>query len=137
MDISALRRDDFEVTVPFGEDASVLIRHVTREELLSIRKKATKTNWDRKHQREESFDPVEADVLLGRAAVRGWKGITMNDEDFPYTPENCDFLMRKWTEFARFVNDACVDLGGLVKAEREAREKNSWLTSGQGSTSLA
>jgi hypothetical protein len=56
----------------------------------------------------------------------------MEGEEYPYTEENCDFLMARWYEFARFVNDACVDLRALQEEERRRAEKNSGLTSGQG-----
>jgi len=129
MDIGLLKRDDFQVWVPFM-DAEVLIRYVSLDELREINKKATRVSWDRKHQKTEELDTVEANRLLGRAAVRGWKGITMNGEEFPYSEENCDFLMTRWLEFARFVNEVCIDIQALMDAEKERKAKNSLLTSG-------
>jgi hypothetical protein len=136
MEIGGLQREDFQVWVPFGDDAEVLIQYVPREVLQQIRRKATRITWDRKHQKEEQFDPIKADELLGRNAVKDWKGLTMNGEPYPYSPENCDFLMRKWVEFARFVNEVCVDLEALVEEERRQKVKNSVTSSGQGQTTL-
>jgi hypothetical protein len=130
MDIGALRQDDYQVWVPF-QDAEVLVRYVSLDGLRNIAKKATRITWDRRHRKVEELDPGESNRLLGREAVRGWKGITMEGEEYPYTPENCDFLMQRWAEFSRFVNDVCVDLQGLMDAEREEKVKNSALTSGQ------
>jgi len=93
-----------------GDDAELMIRFLSQEELQQIREKASKIVRDGKHGPRMAFDSIEGDVLLGRAAVRGWKGLTMNGEEFPYSPENCDLLMRKWTEFARFVFGICLDL---------------------------
>ncbi|GAB4389047.1 MAG: hypothetical protein Kow0025_12030 [Thermodesulfovibrionales bacterium] len=136
MDIGGLKRDDFTAWVPFL-DAEVLIRYVGAEELRAIQARATTRAWDRKSRPVETLDWAEANRLLGRAAVRGWKGITSGGEEFPYSEENCDFLMARWHEFARFVGEACVDLQGLVRSERSRLEKNSGLTSGQGSISRA
>jgi hypothetical protein len=124
MEIGALKRDDFQVWV-FFEDAEVLVRYVSLEELREISKKSTKVSWDRRSRKTEEPDSMEANRLLGRAAVRGWKGITMEGEEYPYNEENCDFLMTRWTEFIKFVNDVCVDLQALVEHEKEERKKNS------------
>ncbi len=133
MEIGGLKRNDFEVWMPFGEEgdpATVLVRFVSRAEIQEIRKKATVTSYTRQHQREEQFDGLKADVLLGRAAVGGWEGFTMEDQDYPYSPENCDFLMKEWPEFARFVNNVCVDLQALQDEEAKQTAKNSSRTSG-------
>lgn len=131
LDISGLKNDDFMAWMPFM-DAEVLVRYVDMRGLRAIQKAATKITFDR-HQKTETLDAVEANRLLGRAAVRGWRGITMDGLEYPYGPDNCDFLMTRWTEFGRFVNSACLDLQGLMEEEYKAREKNSSATSGQGS----
>ncbi len=135
MEIGGLKKQDFEVWVPFGEEgdpARVLVRFVSRAELQDIRRKATVTSWNRQHQKEEQFDGLKADVLLGRAAVRGWEGFTMEGADYPYSPENCDEIMKGWGEFARFVNNVCVDLQALHDEEAKQKAKNSSGTSGIG-----
>ena len=124
MDISVLRKENYEVWVPFGDDAKVLIAYVSRENLQKIAKKATKTLYVN-HQKTEEFDPSEADRLLGRLAVKNWEGFPEDGQPFPYPPENADLLMKKWGAFARFVNDTCVDVETLVKHEREQVIKNS------------
>ena len=124
MDISALLKDPFEVWVPFL-DGRVLIRYVSREELLRLDREATEITWDRASQIRKERDPVRADILLGRAAVKGWEGLTIDGIPYVHTEENCDFLMTRWVEFARFVNDTCVDLQVLVGAEKGEAEKNS------------
>ncbi len=135
MEIGALKRDDFEVWVRFM-DAEVLVRYVSLEELQRIGKKATRREWDGKHRPLETMDALEANRLLGRAAVRGWKGLTVDGAEFPFSPENRDLLMTRWSDFAKFVGDACTDLQALAGEERRRLEKNSVLTSGQEGTSL-
>lgn len=132
MDFESLKKSQdtgLEVWVPFGED-EVLIKYISRDELKEIARRAKKTSFIN-HQKVEEFDDVRADILLGRAAVKDWKGFTMAGETFPCTPENIDFLMTKWNSFAKFVNDTCVDLEFLVQQEKDKTIKNSSLTSGQ------
>jgi hypothetical protein len=136
MDIVALKQDDFQVWVPFM-DAEVLLRYVSLEELEQVRRRATTLRWDRKGPRTESMDPLEANRLLGRAAVRGWRGITLEGEEHPYSEEHCDFLMTRWSEFARFVSEAALDLWRLAEEERAKRGNASGLTSGPGGTTRA
>jgi hypothetical protein len=135
LDISALKEDDYQVWVPFL-DAEVLVRYVPVEEIHRINRSATRVAWDRKNQKTETLDAVEANRLLGRAAVRGWRGITMDGEEVPYSVDNCDFLMDRWLEFFRFVGEVCLHLRSLVGAEKRGKEKNSVLTSGHEGTSL-
>jgi hypothetical protein len=130
-------QERFEVWVPFQEDAAVLIKYVPLEELRTINKKVTSRGWDRKHRPEETTDTAEANRLLGRAAVKDWKGFTMKGAEYPYSPEHCDFLMTNWLEFSKFVNDVSIDLRALQEAEAEARAKNSGPTSGQKEISQA
>jgi hypothetical protein len=140
MDIGALRREDFLVWVPFM-DAEVLVRYVPLEELRDIGSRATKRTWEGlrtpSNRPVETLDAALANKLLGRAAVRGWRGLSMNGEEFPYTPENCDFLMARWLEFSKFVNEACLDLQALQEQERKRVGKDSGLTSGQEGTTRA
>lgn len=140
MDIGALKTEDFQVWVPFM-DAEVLIRYVPLEELRDIGRKASRATWEGArtpaNRPVETLDPSLANKLLGRAAVRGWSGITMNGEEFPYSPENCDFLMARWLDFSRFVNEACLDLRALQEEERKRLGKHSGLTSGQEGTTRA
>ncbi len=133
MEIGGLKKTDFEVWVPFGEEqdgARVLVRYVGRADVQELRKRAVVVSWDRQHQRQERLDGIKWDVLLGRAAVRDWKGFTMEGADYPYSPENCDELMRGFTAFARFVNDVCVDLQALQEEEAKQQAKNSSRISG-------
>jgi len=118
-----------EVWVPFGDD-EVLIRYISRDELKKIARQSKKTSFV-SHQKIEEFDDITADILLGRAVVKDWKGFTMNGEPMPCTPENIDFLMTKWNSFAKFVNETCVDLEFLIQHEKDKTTKNSSLTSGQ------
>ncbi len=131
MEIGGLKRNDFQVWVPFGNDgAQVLVRYVGREELQDIARKATVRSWDCHHQPQERLDVLKGDVLTGRAAVRDWKGFTLEGQEFPYSSENCDTLMKSWPQFSRFINDICIDLQALNEEEERQKAKNSLRTSG-------
>ena len=131
MEIGALRQEEFSVWVPF-RDASVLIAYVGLDELREINASATKVSWhavSAGSTKSGGFDPKEANRLLGRSAVKDWRGFTMQAEDFPYSAENCDFLMARWAEFAKFIGEAALDLQRLAEAQERGIEKNSVLTS--------
>ena len=107
MELSGLRNDELTAWIPFDDDTEVLISYVSREELRQLKRKATSTKFIR-HQKSEETDPKEADRLLGRKAVKNWRalpcriGFTMSGEPFPYSPENCDFLMERFNGVRQF-----------------------------------
>ena len=133
MDISLIEGDGFEVWVPFM-DARVLLRYVGLEDLRRIHASAQQSTWDRKGEPVHEMDHAEAGRLLGRTAVRGWEGFTREGGDFPFSPEHCDLLMTRWSEFSRFVAESAMDLVKLEEARLAESEKKSALTSGQGGT---
>lgn len=135
MDIAAIGERDFEVWVPF-HDARVLMRYVGLDELRAIQASATRRSLEQGSEISEDLDHREAGRLLGRASVRDWEGFTLNGEEFPWSRENCDLLMDRWTEFARFVSDTALDLARIERARSEESGKKSVLTSGQGATTL-
>jgi len=136
MDIAILKQDDFTARVPFVPGTVVELGYVSPDEISKLSTKATVTSWDGKHRQVDRFDAAKFNRLLGRAAVKGWEGFTDKGVPYPYSPENCDFLMATWHDFARFVNDMAVDVQRLVEAKEEENAKNSELTSGQDAISL-
>jgi hypothetical protein len=143
MDITAISEEDFNVWVDFQEDAQVLLRYVSLEELLAINAKASThslkpavasaAGTDRGEGiREISAEvaPEDANRLLGRAAVRGWRGLKKDGKEFPYSADNCDLLMRRWTEFAVFVGEVCLELREINRRKVKESKKKLKLTSG-------
>jgi hypothetical protein len=117
MEIGPLKRQEYSVWVPFM-DAWVLINYVPLDEYRDIIKQATRREAVQPGERpREFYDQNEADRLLGRRAVKDWKGFTDDGEEFPHTPENCDLFMAKWGEFAHFVGQKCVDIRTLGALE--------------------
>lgn len=124
MQLSDLRNSERIFEVPFDDTVTVRLRHVSREELREVYKKATTTKFVN-HQKHEEFDPVKGDCLLGRAAIKGWSGIMDGDQEAPCTPEAIDLLMTRHNAFTRFVNDTVGDLQTLIELEADAERKNS------------
>ena len=128
MDLSGLKNDVLTAWMPFDDDTEILMAHVSREDLRKLKKQATSPKFIR-HQKTEETDPKEADRLLGRVAVKDWrplpdrKGFTMKGEQFPYSPESCDFLMERFNEFANFVNEKAIEFSNFVEEEKEEDAK--------------
>jgi len=131
MDLNILQQEDFTARISFVKGTFVTLGYVSPEEISRLSQKAMTISWDSSHRQVEKFDATKFNRLLGRASVKGWEGFTMKEKPYPYSPENCDFLMAKWHDFARFVNDMAVDVQRLVDAKEEDNAKNSGLTSGQ------
>lgn len=125
MDISALKKDRFQAWVPFDDEVKILIRFVPRDELVAIGKKAVVVTLDPKTKKESrDYDVIAADVMIAKAAVVDWDGLTLDGEPFPCTAENIELLVSKWGEFSKFISNACVDVGLLAVKQQEQAEKN-------------
>lgn len=137
-DISALidsTKKTFQVA--YNDDITVTLKLVSREELGSMLKRATVTSFNRStHQKEQDFDHLLYGELLGRAAIADWSGIEVAGQPYPCTPDNAALLMRRWSDFARFVADTSSDLERLDAEEKELLRKNSSSTSEPEQTTL-
>lgn len=131
-DVSAIvGGEDLVVWVDYNDRITVQVKYIDREKFADLIKKATTTNWDRKHQKQEVVDNLKFGELLGDAAIADWRGMVVNKQEFPCNEQNRALVMRKWTDFAKFVGEVCTDLERLVEAEQESAKKNSETTSGQ------
>ena len=119
-----MTNNDLTCWVPFGKDGRVLIRYVAREELRNIEKKATE-RFLFEGQVVTEVDEIKKNVLVGRAAVKGWEALTVKHEDFPYSPENCEMLMRRSYDFSDLVNIACVNVRAFIEKREEQGKKKS------------
>ncbi len=128
MELGRLTDEDITRWVPFGEDGEVLMRYVSKEELIKLRKKATELDWA-KNRPVETLDELEQNRLLGRAAVRDWRNLTVGGQPFDYSPEHCDLLMRRSFDFSDFVNLACTQMRFFIEQKEEKSKKKSANTS--------
>lgn len=124
-DISSIRSAEaLSVWVSYNDDVSVLIRHIPRESLSGILRQATRTTWDKNHQPEQVVDNIKYGELVGEAAIVDWAGLIDGDQPFPCTKDNRALLMRKWSNFAKFISDLSSDLDRLMESDKDAARKN-------------
>lgn len=127
MEIGDIKQDELTCWAGFGEDAEVLLRYISRDELDRIRRRVTKQIFKR-GQMFEDTDSMQFNVLLGRAAVRGWRNITVGGKPFQFSPENCDLLMNRSYEFSDFINEKCVEISAFIEEEEAKSGKKSGPT---------
>lgn len=108
----------------FGSDARVQLLFLPKDELTRIVKRHTRNEFKRGVPREVTDDD-KSNIELGRTVVKGWEGLTMAGKAFPFTPENCDLLMRKSYAFNNFVNERCVEVDEFLKVRDEDATKKS------------
>jgi hypothetical protein len=113
-----------QAEVPFNDKVTVIVKHISRERISTLLKQSTKITFDNRHQKIEDVDNIKFGELLGVEAIAGWTGLESEGATFPCTDENKRLLMRKWTDFAKFISDICTDLEALLDAEKEAVRKN-------------
>ena len=124
-DVSSIRSaEEKTVWVQYNDEVSVLVRHVPREKLSGILQQATRTSWDKHHQPESTVDNIKYGELVGEAAIVDWTGLVDGDQPFACNPENRALLMRKCSNFAKFISDLSSDLDRLIETEKEAARKN-------------
>lgn len=131
-DISALMdKAKHPVWVRYNDDVRVAICHLTRERFAELLAEATTHSIDgRTGQKTEILDNLKLGELVGIDAISDWEGLVVVGTPFPCNADNIRTLMRKWSDFARFVSSIANNLDRLVEAEKETTAKNLQLTSG-------
>jgi hypothetical protein len=112
---------------PDDDEARILMRETTNEEVTEIQRKTTKIRREfRRGQRfeyEEIDDDKRSEMMWSKAIV-DWQGLYNGEEPIPCTDENKLLLMRKSPWFTRWVVD-CLEKLMEDNAERiERAEKN-------------
>lgn len=100
---------------------------LSRETLLSIRKKSTKTSFKNRQAAEEFNEDLFLQLYVENA-VKGWKGFKLSyleqlapvdlknqnlDDELEYTPENALYLMKNSSNFDGFISEQVTDLGNF------------------------
>jgi hypothetical protein len=100
---------------------------LSRETLLSIRKKSTKTSFKNRQAAEEFNEDLFLQLYVENA-VKGWTGLKLSyleqlapvdlagqnmDADLGYTPENALYLMKNSSNFDAFISEQVTDLGNF------------------------
>jgi hypothetical protein len=100
---------------------------LSRETLLSIRKKSTKTTFKNRQAAEEFNEDLFLQLYVENA-VKGWSGLKLSyleqlapvdlkgqdmDAELGYTPENALYLMKNSSNFDAFISEQVTDLGNF------------------------
>ena len=116
-----------EVDYPGLVGFKVMLSFLSRETLVNIRKKATKTAFKNRQPVEELNDELFLQLYV-KESVKGWEGLKLsyleqlapvdltgqNPEDvLEYNEENALFLMKNSSNFDAFVSETVTDLGNF------------------------
>lgn len=109
----------------------VSLSFLSRETLVSIRKKATKTSFKNRQPVEELNDELFLQLYV-QACIKGWKGLQLSyleqlapvdlagqkdmSAELEYTEDNALFLMKSSSNFDSWVSEQVTDLGNFQKA---------------------
>lgn len=118
---------EVEVEYPGMPGFKVNVSFLSRETLVNIRKKATKTTFKNRQPQEELNDELFLQLYV-QNAVKGWSGLKLSyleelapvdltgqdkDDELEYTEENALFLMKSSANFDAFISELVTDLGNF------------------------
>ena len=122
-----------EVEFPGYPDLKLTLNYLSREEINKLRKKATKTKYDRKTR--TPVEEIDEDMFLSLyvgAILSGWTGMKVSylaqfmpmdtsgiqdmDAEVEFSPENALVVMKNSPEFDSFVTDTVSDLQNFTKS---------------------
>lgn len=118
---------EVEVEYPGMPGFKVNVSFLSRETLVNIRKKATKTSFKNRQPQEELNDELFLQLYV-QAAVKGWTGLKLSyleelapvdlsgqdkDAELEFTDENALFLMKSSANFDAFISEMVTDLGNF------------------------
>jgi len=116
-----------EVEYPGMPGFTVEVAFLSRETLLNIRKKSTKTSFKNRQPQEEFNEDIFLQLYVENA-VKGWSGLKLKyleqlalvdltgqdlEAELEYTPENALYLMKNSSDFDSFISDQVGDLGNF------------------------
>jgi hypothetical protein len=118
-----------EVEYPGFAGFKISVAFLSRETLLNIRKKSTKTSF-KNRQASDDFNEDMFLQLYVENAVKGWSGLKLSyleqlapvdltgqnlEDELEYTAENALYLMKNSSNFDGFVSEQVSDLGNFSK----------------------
>lgn len=116
-----------EVEYPGMPEFKVSVAFLSRETLVNIRKKATKTAFKNRQPVEELNDDLFLQLYV-QASVKGWTGLKLSyleqlapvdltdqdlESELEFSEENALFLMKNSSNFDAFISDMVTDLGNF------------------------
>jgi hypothetical protein len=122
-----------EVEYPGMPGFKISVSFLSRETLVSIRKKATKTTFKNRISAEEVNDELFLQLYV-QASIKGWSGFKLSyleqlapvdltgqnmDAELEFTEENALFLMKSSTNFDAFISETVTDLGNFQASKEK------------------
>lgn len=122
---------EVEVEYPGMPGFLIQVAFLSRETLLNIRKKSTKTTFKNRQPQEEFNEDLFLQLYVENA-IKGWTGFKLKyleqlapvdlssqdlDNELEYTQENALFLMKNSGNFDAFVTEQVNDLGNFSKSK--------------------
>lgn len=120
-----------EVEYPGMPGFLIQIAFLSRETLLNIRKKSTKTTFKNRQPQEEFNEDLFLQLYVENA-IKGWTGFKLQyleqlapvdltgqdlENELEYTSENALFLMKNSSNFDAFISEQVSDLGNFSKSK--------------------
>lgn len=121
---------EVEVEYPGFPGFTIKVSFLSRESLMNLRKKATKTSFKNRQTVEELNDDLFLELYV-KASIKGWKGlkysfleklalVELGDYDeateLEYSDENALYLMKSSTDFDQFISNTVTDLASFQKS---------------------
>lgn len=118
-----------EVDYPGFNGFKINVVFLSRETLVGIRKKATKTAFKNRQPVEELDDKLFLQLYVN-ACIKGWSGFKLSyleqlapvdltgqdlDSDLPYDQDNALFLMQASANFDAFISETVTELSNFTK----------------------
>ena len=118
-----------EVEYPGMPGFVINLAFLSRETLLNIRKKSTKTTFKNRQAAEEFNEDLFLQLYVENA-VKGWSGFKLSyleqlapvdlsgqdmNSELEYTAENALYLMKNSSNFDGFISEQVGDLGNFSK----------------------
>lgn len=118
-----------EVDYPGFNGFKINVVFLSRETLVSIRKKATKTTFKNRQPVEELDDKLFLQLYVN-ACVKGWSGLKLSfleqlapvdltgqnaDAELEYDQDNALFLMQASANFDAFISETVTELSNFTK----------------------
>lgn len=115
----------------------VELAYLSREALMNMRKKATKTTF-KNRKLDEDLDEKLFLKLYCDAAIKGWKGLKLSyveqlapvdlsnanpDDELDYTPEDALSLMQSSADFDAFISETVTQLANFPNSNMSKSTK--------------
>lgn len=132
------------VEYPGFPDFKLELSYVSRETLINLRKRATKTIFKGRQTTEEFNEDLFLELYCD-AAIKGWTGLKFKyinllapvdvsqfdpDDELGFSKDNALLLMKSSSDFDNFVSDRVNDLGNFSKNSQKKYRLNlkvTWL----------